>query len=551
MWMYSGIDDNTRMHPEEVDEEMVAQWLQGITGNKDNPRGSRRIPPLDNTNEPDKIYTEMYSMPNGEQEQEQEGEASGGDSGDWHSDGGGDEESEDSSSGEEVGSPPCSERRSKQRQDPASVRGKAIVQSAHVSKRPWTSPILTENAPKQLKVAPSKPRKAFPKTKVDVPIASGAATSGTSIYKDGDDEEMEDAFTSNAAPPNVIELPNDDEDVPQKPMGRRGRASDRRSPASKTSQSTPATEPVIHHSGDLNRASVTFAVPVSSERPSSLTAQVPVSSVRLHASDPQAAVVDLPSPLFTTHHVPEDQVGAAKEAIRQAGLMMEQMKVVHEASQAAYDASSALQANVQAQEKTTPADQKLALVGRLEEENAKLKTALDKANKEVTRLKKDKGALTDKVGDLSRRRDELEVYLGGLAKKLFLMLEEFCQNFEEETGRIETSLDPINFPVKDEAAMNVLQLESRLASVTDYLARLKIAVSRIDTALWPRETLQNNLEALMTRLNEIPGRVQEWKKSSARCGADVALSLVHVHCREAKEENLAAIKVANTKKLDF
>ena len=55
MWLYSGIDDSTRIHPEEVDEATVAQWLQGITGNKDNPRGSRRIPPLDNTYEPDKV----------------------------------------------------------------------------------------------------------------------------------------------------------------------------------------------------------------------------------------------------------------------------------------------------------------------------------------------------------------------------------------------------------------------------------------------------------------------------------------------------------------
>ena len=45
--------------------------------------------------------------------------------------------------------------------------------------------------------------------------------------------------------------------------------------------------------------------------------------------------------------------------------------------------------------------------------------------------------------------------------------------------------------------------------------------------------------------------MQEWKKSSARCGADVALSLVMVHCREAREEKLAAIKVANTKRHDF
>ena len=113
------------------------------------------------------------------------------------------------------------------------------------------------------------------------------------------------------------------------------------------------------------------------------------------------------------------------------------------------------------------------------------------------------------------------------------------------------NLDPINSPVKDEAAMNVLRLESRLASITDYLARLKVAVSQIDTELWPGVTFQNNLESLMTRLNEILGRVQAWKKSSARCGADVALSLARVHCKEVKEEELATLKVANTRKLHF
>ena len=62
---------------------------------------------------------------------------------------------------------------------------------------------------------------------------------------------------------------------------------------------------------------------------------------------------------------------------------------------------------------------------------------------------------------------------------------------------------------------------------------------------------QNDLESLMTRLNEIPGRVQALKKSSACCGADVALSLVRVHCKEVREEKLVALKVANTKKLNF
>ena len=41
-----------------------------------------------------------------------------------------------------------------------------------------------------------------------------------------------------------------------------------------------------------------------------------------------------------------------------------------------------------ADEKTTLADQKLASIGKLEEENAKLKTALDEANKEATRLRR-------------------------------------------------------------------------------------------------------------------------------------------------------------------
>ena len=83
--------------------------------------------------------------------------------------------------------------------------------------------------------------------------------------------------------------------------------------------------------------------------------------------------------------------------------------------------------------------------------------------------------------------------------------------------------------MKDEVAMNLLRLESRLDGAVDYLARLKAAMVRVDAELWPQAELQNDLESLMTLLNEIPGRVKEWKKSSACCGADVALSLVRVH----------------------
>ena len=74
-------------------------------------------------------------------------------------------------------------------------------------------------------------------------------------------------------------------------------------------------------------------------------------------------------------------------------------------------------------EKTKLAEEKLASVDKLEDENAKLKAALDAANKEVSRLKNDKIVLSDKASQLAGKRNDLEIYLGGLAKKLFLMLE--------------------------------------------------------------------------------------------------------------------------------
>lgn len=162
-------------------------------------------------------------------------------------------------------------------------------------------------------------------------------------------------------------------------------------------------------------------------------------------------------------------------------------------------------AQKEAQDKTALADQKLASVGVLEGEVNKLKSSLNESNREVTRLKKDEIALNEKLESAVRKRNDTEAYLRTLTKKLYLMLEEFCQNFDEETGRIKTGLDPIVSLVGDEAAMNVLRLESRVASVTSYLARLKVAVSRIDSSLRPRVTLQNDLKSLMTRLNEIPG----------------------------------------------
>ena len=117
------------------------------------------------------IYTEMYSVPNGDQVQE--GEEGVGDVSEWKSDEETEEESEDSSSREEVESPPRGEKRSNEKHDPGVVRSRTGPSSSQVKKRALTAtPDPSEKAPKQPKVTTAKTRKPLPKIKVDVPITS-------------------------------------------------------------------------------------------------------------------------------------------------------------------------------------------------------------------------------------------------------------------------------------------------------------------------------------------------------------------------------------------
>ena len=80
-------------------------------------------------------------------------------------------------------------------------------------------------------------------------------------------------------------------------------------------------------------------------------------------------------------------------------------------------------AQKEAREKTKLADEKLASVGKLEDENATLKTAVSDANREVEQLRKDKENLTAEVEGLKTRTGKLESYLEQLAAKLVLKLE--------------------------------------------------------------------------------------------------------------------------------
>ena len=119
-------------------------------------------------------------MPNGAQEQTEEEEGSGGESQEeWESDGdkgeedaGSDEEEEEEE--QEVVEPPRTERRSKLAHDPAVERGKGAVLAGQPTKRPrTTSPAPTEKASKQPRAALTKPAKALPKMRMEIPTVSG------------------------------------------------------------------------------------------------------------------------------------------------------------------------------------------------------------------------------------------------------------------------------------------------------------------------------------------------------------------------------------------
>ena len=113
-----------------------------------------------------------------------------------------------------------------------------------------------------------------------------------------------------AAPPNIIDLPDDDEDVAPKPRKRK------KVEVGKASQQGPMTTPTVRQSEDAGGASITFVVPLSSERPALSTVPVSPSVVQSHAPELQAAAPGSSALFFTSYAVPENQSDAAVEAIR-------------------------------------------------------------------------------------------------------------------------------------------------------------------------------------------------------------------------------------------
>ena len=135
---------------------------------------------------------------------------------------------------------------------------------------------------------------------------------------------------------------NEEEEAPLQERRKRSGGTSRRRLEVQVPQSSPTLEAVVERFGEPVRTNVTFANSLTTDRPSGSTSPTPAA--------PVTASTALEPSLFAAYQTPDDLPSAAREALCQVNLVMEQVKVMHEASQVAYNARTALQTNVQVSE---------------------------------------------------------------------------------------------------------------------------------------------------------------------------------------------------------
>ncbi|KAI5008843.1 hypothetical protein ZWY2020_009891 [Hordeum vulgare] len=340
---------------------------------------------------------------------------------------------------------------------------------------------------------------------------------------------------------------------------------------------------VIHLEEDDQKRSGQASVPVLEVVPSATapamdappTETMPSTETVLIAAEPTGAGLGMPkeSPVvpgpstvqYNAQHLPEDQVGAAKAAMVQVELMAGDAKGAYDSIASLYKRSLELRDDIRAYNALKA--EKIQLAAEFEaavNDLASVKVALADREKSLEESRETNKALVAEIEKMGKQRSELmghmqvmnrrcisqEKYVNDWARKMIALLGDNCLDAEAEAADIERSVFP-NVPLGDEANRDMLRAHIRLGRVGPFIGRLREVIGRIDKELWPEDDSRQEIEGMMTRLEDVPNRVQAWKKSAARCGADVALSLVRVHCKEAREEKLKALQVANTKKLRF
>ncbi|KAI5002690.1 hypothetical protein ZWY2020_027340 [Hordeum vulgare] len=383
--------------------------------------------------------------------------------------------------------------------------------------------------------------------RVTVPVTSIVATSATSPTCQGDDPmDMDNVATSQ---PGVIFVEDDDQ-------GRSEQAAvlvlEVVPPVTTLAMNAPPTEVI----------------------PSTETALIAAGPTGAGLGMPKEPPM-MPGPSTVEYNVqrlPEDQVGAAKGAMVQAELMVGEAKKAYDSIASLYQRSLELRDDIRVSGLVRTAyetlrAEKVQFAGELDAAMvamAGMKEVLAEREKSLEQAREANKALTAEVEKMGKQRTELmeqmkvlnrrciaqENYVSDWARKMIALLGDFCMDAEVEADDIEQSMLE-NIPLGEDANRDLLRAHIRVGKVGPFIGRLREVVGRINKELWPEDESRHEMEGLMTRLEEVPNRVQSWKKSAACCGAYVALSLLRVHCKEVREEKLKALQVANTKKLRF
>lgn len=75
---------------------------------------------------------------------------------------------------------------------------------------------------------------------------------------------------------------------------------------------------------------------------------------------------------------------------------------------------------------------------------------------------------------------------------------EFCLDLEEETEKIQRELTLEKLNIRDSTSMSLLHLDERVDVAMNNIFRVKSFMKNVDDILWPREQLEQTLEAYLT-----------------------------------------------------
>ena len=119
-----------------------------------------------------------------------------------------------------------------------------------------------------------------------------------------------------AAPPNIIDLPDDDDDVAPKPR------KSKKVTAGRVARQEPTATPPVRQAEDAGRATVTFAAPLPSGHPMRSTALVVPSTIQLHTTElqkRQASTTKMLEASAVLLQKAGDTIGAATKSGARAG----------------------------------------------------------------------------------------------------------------------------------------------------------------------------------------------------------------------------------------